>query len=137
MPIHPAKTSKPNPGLGTRIEVHRAPVEAFLTHLIAHTPPLTIITICTGSALLARTTILNSRHATTNKKSWSWATAQGPLVHWVPTARWVVDEKEGCVPVWSSSGVSAGLDVMFAFVARAYGEDVARGIADGLEYERH
>ena len=47
-------------------------------------------------------------------------------------ARWVVDGN-----IWTSSGVSAGIDCMLAFISEVYGEDVAKGIADGMEYERH
>ena len=58
--------------------------------------------------------------------------ADGPNVKWVPHARWARDGN-----IWTSSGVSAGLDAMFAFVATYWGEDVAKDLAKTLEYERH
>ena len=58
--------------------------------------------------------------------------ADGPNVKWVPHARWARDGN-----IWTSSGVSAGLDAMFAFVATHWGEDVAKDLAKTLEYERH
>lgn len=47
-------------------------------------------------------------------------------------ARWVVDGN-----VWTSSGVAAGLDMMYAWVGELWGEEVAAELADGLEYERN
>jgi putative intracellular protease/amidase len=49
-----------------------------------------IVSVCTGSTLLARAGILDGKRATTNKKNWTWAVATGPKVKWVP-GRWVVD----------------------------------------------
>lgn len=33
--------------------------------------------------------------------------------------------------------MAAGIDAMYAFVGAVYGEDVATGIANAAEYERH
>jgi transcriptional regulator GlxA family with amidase domain len=52
-------------------------------------------------------------------------------VKWVPSARWVEDGN-----IFSSSGISAGTDVTFAWVAKVYGEEVATWIAQSMEYER-
>lgn len=58
--------------------------------------------------------------------------ALGPEVEWVPRARWVTDGN-----IWTSSGVSAGIDVTLAWIGSVFGEKKARRIADGLEYTRH
>lgn len=47
-------------------------------------------------------------------------------------ARWVVDGN-----VWSSSGISAGVDATLAFIAEFYGERNASVISDYMEYEWH
>lgn len=86
-----------------------------------------LITVCTGSGLAARAGVLDGKRATTNKMAWSEITALGPRVAWVGRARWVRDGR-----VWSSSGVSAGIDVVFAWIGEVFGEEVA----DGIEYER-
>jgi putative intracellular protease/amidase len=36
--------------------------------------------VCTGSALLARTGLLDNRPATSNKLAWNWVLQQGPQV---------------------------------------------------------
>ncbi|KAF2017407.1 class I glutamine amidotransferase-like protein [Aaosphaeria arxii CBS 175.79] len=90
-----------------------------------------VISVCTGATILARAGVLDGRNATTNKKSWQWATSTGPNVNWVPAARWVEDGN-----LWSSSGISAGIDVTYAWVASVFGEGVASYIADVSEYER-
>jgi len=89
----------------------------------------TVLTVCTGSALLARTGLLDGRRATSNKMSWDWATAQGPRTDWVRKARWTRDGK-----FYTSSGVTAGIDMALGFVADGFGVEIARKIARALEY---
>lgn len=57
--------------------------------------------------------------------------SQGPNVTWVRSARWVVDGN-----VWTSSGISAGIDMTFAFVEAQFGKEVADRFADAAEYRR-
>jgi putative intracellular protease/amidase len=90
-----------------------------------------LISVCTGSTILARAGVFDGRKATTNKKAWAWATSFGNNVTYVPHARWVQDGN-----VWSSSGVSAGIDVSYAFLASVYGENVSQWVADVSEYTR-
>ena len=59
------------------------------------------------------------------------ATSTGPKVNWVHTARWVPDGN-----IWTSSGVSAGIDLTYAWVGHVYGEDVADYVAMTIEYKR-
>ncbi|MBJ9969511.1 DJ-1/PfpI family protein [Providencia hangzhouensis] len=48
----------------------------------------TVISVCTGSALLAQTSLLNGFKATTNKLSYQWVTSLNNQVLWQPKARW-------------------------------------------------
>ena len=57
--------------------------------------------------------------------------SHGPNGEWVREARWVTDGN-----VWTASGISAGIDMMYAFVSDQWGEDVAQNIADRSEYTR-
>ncbi|KAF1852173.1 class I glutamine amidotransferase-like protein [Cucurbitaria berberidis CBS 394.84] len=90
-----------------------------------------IISVCTGASILARAGILDGRKATTNKRSWSWVISTGPNVTWIPTARWVEDGN-----IFSSSGISAGIDVTYAWVGRVYGDEVAEYLSLISEYDR-
>ncbi|KAF2008634.1 ThiJ/PfpI family protein [Aaosphaeria arxii CBS 175.79] len=122
-------------GFGTRSADAMGPVKAYIRTVF---PSLKyVITICTGSAILAEMGLLDYRSATTNKSTWDDVVVLGPKVKWVRKARWVVDSTEGVTPVWSSSGVSAGIDVTFAFIEELYGEEVARNVANVMEYSRH
>ena len=88
-----------------------------------------VLTVCTGSGLLAKTGLLKGKKATSNKNAFSWAENQDPDVYWIKKARWV---KEG--KFYTSSGVSAGIDMALAFVADTMGKDIAKRIACGIEY---
>ena len=85
--------------------------------------------MCTGSALLARTGRLDGRPATSNKIAWDWVVQQGPRVRWQRRARWVDDGD-----VLTSSGVSAGMDMALALIARLNGHDMAVAAARNMEY---
>lgn len=91
-----------------------------------------LITVCTGSGLVARAGILDGRQATTNKAAFANVATLGPHTRWIAQARWVIDGN-----VWTSAGVSAGIDVTFAWIKHVWGEDVAGKVAVRMEYERH
>ena len=90
-----------------------------------------LITVCTGATIASRAGILDGKNATTNKALWNWAIQQGPEVNWISHARWVVDGN-----IYTTSGVSAGIDGTFAFIKDIYGEDAAKSVANSLEYQR-
>lgn len=91
----------------------------------------TLITVCNGAALAAQTGVLDGKSATTNKMLWKECVAYGPKVNWVAKARWVRDGN-----VWTSSGVSAGIDATLAWVAVEFGEAMATNIANDMEFTR-
>ncbi len=114
-------------GFGTRPLVKD---EAFLKRLASASERSAITTtVCTGSALLARTGLLDGRPATSNKIAWDWVIAQGPRVRWQRRARWVDDGN-----VLTSSGVSAGTDMTLALIARLNGRDWSLTAARNMEY---
>ncbi|KAJ8114109.1 hypothetical protein OPT61_g3929 [Boeremia exigua] len=90
-----------------------------------------IISICTGATILSRAGVLDGKKATTNKRAWPWATSTGPNTEWIPSARWVEDGN-----IFTSSGISAGIDVTMAWVGKVYGEEVANYLSYSMEYER-
>ena len=88
-----------------------------------------VLSVCTGSALLAKAGILDHKRATSNKRAWQWVTEQSTAVHWVKQAHWVVDGK-----FYTSSGVTAGMDMALGFIADRHGLDSAKAVADYTEY---
>ena len=117
-------------GSGTRREVDNQVMLDWLQNQSMGAEYVTAV--CTGSALLARAGILDGRKATTNKRAYDWATSQSDKVHWIKQARWVEDGK-----FFTSSGVSAGMDMSLGLIARLLGEDVAEQVATWTEYEWH
>jgi putative intracellular protease/amidase len=117
-------------GSGTRREVANEPLLAELRRLSA--TARFVATVCTGSALLARSGVLDGKQATTNKRAFAWATSQGPKVRWVAEARWVEDGK-----FFTSSGVSAGMDMALGLVARIADRETSLEIANRTEYAWH
>jgi transcriptional regulator GlxA family with amidase domain len=117
-------------GIGTRKEVTN---HIALEWLIAHAQMAEIVaSVCTGSAILAKAGLLDGRRATSNKRAFKWVTEQGPKVKWVHEARWVDDGKFS-----TSSGVSAGIDMALAIIARITDFKTAEEIAIAMEYEWH
>jgi putative intracellular protease/amidase len=117
-------------GRGTRTEIDN---EVVLGWLKAQSENAQYITsVCTGSALLAKAGILDGIRATSNKMSFDWVAAQGPNVRWVREARWVEDGN-----VFTSSGVSAGMDMALAVIEHVLGRKAADQAADWAEYIRN
>lgn len=114
-------------GMGTRREVNNP---AFIKALGLHISRARwVASICTGSALLAKTGLLDGHRATSNKAALDWVRSQGPRVHWQNRARWVEDGR-----FFTSSGVSAGMDMALALITRLYGEATSQAIANRAEY---
>ena len=88
-----------------------------------------VLSICTGSALLAKSGVLDNRKATSNKKAFEWVQTTSSNINWIRNARWVIDGK-----YYTSSGVSAGMDMALGFVSDLYGNDKAMQIAKDIEY---
>ena len=53
----------------------------------------TVISVGTGSALLAATGMLDGKRATTNRVAFDWVRGLYPVPDWQPRAQWVVDGK--------------------------------------------
>lgn len=114
-------------GRGTRVEVDNP---LLLRWIARQAPEASYVTsVCTGSALLARAGVLNGRRATSNKNAFDWVRAQGREVDWVYRARWIEDDR-----FFTSSGVSAGMDMTLALIARTAGDAIAEDTARGTEY---
>jgi len=117
-------------GIGTLAQLGN---EALLGFLRARAPRAEVtMSVCSGSAILAKAGLLDGRRATSNKMFFDLARSQSGKVRWVEAARWVEDG-----PFATSSGVSAGTDMALAVIARLYGRERAQQIADYTEYQWH
>ncbi|PKB66059.1 MAG: hypothetical protein BZY81_08265 [SAR202 cluster bacterium Io17-Chloro-G4] len=96
-----------------------------------------IATVCTGAGLLAKTGILDGKEATSNKTAWSWVLEQNSKVNWNGSPRWV-DLVDGAsqTGIITSAGVSAGIDMALALIAKLDGEQVAKNASVIMEYSR-
>ena len=115
-------------GFGTISQLENPAMLDFLRRRAA-TAEVTM-SVCSGSAILAKAGLLDGRRATSNKQFFELARAQGAAVNWVEQARWVDDG-----PFATSSGVSAGTDMALAVIAKLYGGEIAQQIAESTEYE--
>ena len=91
-----------------------------------------VLTVCTGSALRAEAGILDGKKATSNKRAFRWATDSHTNTDWNREARWVRDGN-----IYTSRGVSAGIDMALGFVTDMYGRKKADEIASRIEYHRN
>ncbi|MGS0693065.1 DJ-1/PfpI family protein [Shewanella sp. 0m-4] len=114
-------------GLGTRTLVSDTALRQWLIKQIDRSQ--NVFTVCTGTALLAMTSVLNGRKATTNKMAFQWVTSLNDNPQWQPKARWVFDGK-----FLTSSGVSAGTDAALFWVKHLHGEQEAKRIQTLTEY---
>ncbi len=117
-------------GIGTLFQLENPALLGFLRQRAATAE--TTMSVCSGSALLARAGLLDGRRATSNKIFFGLARSQGENVAWQSEARWVEDG-----PFVTSSGVSAGTDMALAVIARLYGRERAERVAILTEYTWH
>jgi transcriptional regulator GlxA family with amidase domain len=86
----------------------------------------TLMSVCSGSFILLGANVLTGRRACTNWKVIGKLREAGIEV---------VEERytrDG--PVWTSAGVSAGIDMLLAYIAVTQGEDVASTVQLHAEY---
>ncbi|MEX3014260.1 DJ-1/PfpI family protein [Gymnodinialimonas hymeniacidonis] len=88
-----------------------------------------VMAVCTGTILLGITGVLDGKCATTNKLDFNDTVHLAPKVEWVKQARWVQDGK-----FFTSSGVSAGMDMALAAAADLFGRAAAEKMAEECEY---
>lgn len=114
-------------GFGTREEINNTELVNKIKKYCIEADH--VLTVCTGSALLAKTGLLDGIMATSNKVSFNWVREQNQAVNWIRKARWTKDGK-----YYTSSGVSAGIDMTLGFIADTVSLYAAQKIADGIEY---
>ena len=83
--------------------------------------------VCTGSLLLAAAGILDGLEATTHWLAMDELAEQGVT----PVSRRIVEQGK----VLTAAGVSAGIDMALLLASRIAGEELARAIQLGIEYD--
>jgi transcriptional regulator GlxA family with amidase domain len=87
------------------------------------------LSVCTGSALLGRTGILDGRRATSNRIAMPFFKESAPRAIHVDDERYVRDGR-----IVTSAGVSAGIDMSLWLVGQWFGVDLARTVQTRIEY---
>ena len=112
-------------GSGARIAMEDAGVINYLKS--AGEKCHSILSICTGMYLMQKAGLFKGKKATTH---WAFLDhLKGDDTVTVIEERFVKDEN-----IWSSAGVSAGMDMTLAFISDYFGEDTASEIQLDAEY---
>ena len=114
-------------GRGTRTLVNNSTFISILKAAVQES--IYCLAICTGSALLAKTGLLDGRNATSNIKAFDWVKSTNQNVNWIENTRWVVDNK-----YYTSAGVSAGMDMTLGFIKDRFDKQTALEVAEYIEY---
>jgi transcriptional regulator GlxA family with amidase domain len=107
----------------------RRPIGADLVAAVRHLHARTrrLVSICTGSFTLGAAGVLSGRRATTHWRHARLLARSYPDVQVEPDALFVED-----AGVFTSAGVSAGIDLALALVEQDHGPDLARDVARSL-----
>ncbi|MEU7908921.1 DJ-1/PfpI family protein [Actinoplanes sp. NPDC049118] len=111
------------------LSVSARPADRELVDEIARLAPhcRRIASVCNGAFLLAAAGLLAGRRATTHWLAADQLASHYPQVDVDADAIYVKDAN-----VWTSAGVSAGIDLALALVAEDHGHELARQVARGL-----
>lgn len=112
-------------GQGTRREVNNPNLVQFVARQSLSCQA--VLSVCTGSFILHAAGLLSGKKATTHWGSLDRLRALGDVE--VVEQRYIRDGN-----VWSSAGVSAGADLMLAFISHFAGEETAGTVQLQAEY---
>jgi transcriptional regulator GlxA family with amidase domain len=112
-------------GEGTRAAVRDRALVDGVRRLAGRSRRVT--SVCTGAFVLGQAGLLDGRRATTHWASADALARRHPSVEVDPRPIFVRDG-----PVWTSAGVTAGMDLALALVADDHGPEVARSVARWL-----
>lgn len=105
------------------------PIDPALVEALQSVPQRTrrLASVCTGAFILAQAGLLNGRRATTHWRHTGRLARAFPDVHVEPDAIFVRDGD-----VFTSAGVSSGIDLALALVEADYGPELVRKVARSL-----
>ncbi|RZT39102.1 GlxA family transcriptional regulator [Cupriavidus agavae] len=105
------------------------PTPAPVLDFVRHAAPRArrVASICTGAFVLAEADLLDGRRATTH---WAFAPAMQRLHPGIRVEEDRIHIVDG--PMWTSAGMTAGLDLALAMVEKDLGAETARSVAHKL-----
>lgn len=114
-------------GWGTRKEINN---EKLLNWIRARAGEVqTLSSVCTGSVLLGKAGLLDGRRATTHWRALPWMREVLPQVIVEDSWHVIVDDN-----IYTSAGISAGIDMALRIVGHYYGDEIAQATARQMEY---
>ncbi|HEY3276637.1 MAG TPA: DJ-1/PfpI family protein [Syntrophorhabdaceae bacterium] len=114
-------------GMGTRREMGNEPLITWISERAREAG--TVASVCTGSMLLGRAGLLKGRRATTHWALLDWMRDLFPDTK-VERDLHVVEDGN----IFTSAGISAGIDCALLIVAKYFGDGVSRETAKRMEY---
>ncbi|HJU59347.1 MAG TPA: DJ-1/PfpI family protein [Nitrososphaeraceae archaeon] len=88
-----------------------------------------IASVCTGSSLLGKAGLLDGRDATTHWRAFDFLQESAPKARILKNVRFTLIE-----PIFTSAGVSAGIDLALHIVSHFFGIEVGQATARYMEY---
>jgi len=114
-------------GIGTRVQMHNQPVIEWIK-MVASRAEL-LLSVCTGSLLLAKAGLLEGLETTTHHGSLDLLRELAPSTTVRADRRYVDNGRIIC-----SAGIAAGIDMSLYVVSKLLGPDVAEKTARQMEY---
>lgn len=96
-----------------------------------HAEHKTIMSVCTGAFLLAKTGLLDGKEATTHHWFFGNFSREFPKVRLVKEVRYV----QASPTLYSSGGETSGIDLALHLVAQRFGQKTAQSTANFMEYQ--
>ena len=114
-------------GWGTRIESKNKILVNWISNQF--TNDRLIASVCTGSSLLGKAGLLDGRDATTHWRAFDFLKESAPKARILKNVRFTLIE-----PIFTSAGVSAGIDLSLRIVSHFFGTEIGQATARYMEY---
>ncbi|HLN33941.1 MAG TPA: DJ-1/PfpI family protein [Nitrososphaeraceae archaeon] len=88
-----------------------------------------IASVCTGSSILGKAGLLDGRDATTHWRAFDFLRESAPKARILENVRFTLTE-----PIFTSAGVSAGIDLALRIVSHFFGTEIGQTTARQMEY---
>jgi len=115
-------------GAGTRSLLEDARLAQWLRERVATSEH--VLSVCTGALLLGAAGLLAGLSATTHHDAYDELVALSPTTVLETGGRWVASAGR----IWTSAGVSAGIDASLDLVALLSGDELRRRVVDEMEW---